>query len=65
MLTHRQVRPLNKRRVDLPAARRSHLLHRIERPEHYTVAHAYQATAPHGLDHLRVVKDPRRKRRGF
>lgn len=54
VLTNRQVDALNECRVDLPAARRSHLLDRLEGPEHHTVAHAHQAPPADGLDHLGV-----------
>jgi len=54
MLTHRQGDALNACRVDLPAARRSHLLDGLEGPEHHAVTHAHQAPAPHRLDDLRI-----------
>src|SRR5262245_48906650 len=54
MLADAQVHALNERGVDLPAAGRYHLLHRLERPEHHTVAHSYQVPPAHGLDDLRV-----------
>src|SRR5437867_4747577 len=39
--------------VDLPAAGRQHLLHRLECPEDHAMAHVDQAPPAHGLDHLR------------
>src|SRR2546425_12385823 len=53
MLAHRQVEALDKGRVDLPTARREHLLDGREGPEHHAVPHAHQAPPAHGLDHLR------------
>ena len=54
MLAHRQVEALDKGRVDLPTARREHLLDGRQGPEHHAVTHAHQAPPAHGLDHLRV-----------
>src|SRR5262247_4322634 len=54
MLAHRQVEALDKGRVDLPTARREHLLDGRKGPEHHAVTHAHQAPPAHGLDHLRV-----------
>src|ERR1043166_7683178 len=41
-------------RVDLPATGGQYLLHGLKRPEDHPVTDAYQAPAPHGLDHLRI-----------
>src|SRR5262249_13775392 len=54
MLAHRQVHALDKSRIDLPTAGCQHLLDRLQRPEHDATAHAHQAPAPHGLDHLGI-----------
>jgi hypothetical protein len=54
MLADAQVDAFNEGGVDLPAAGRSHLLRRLERPEHHTVPHSYQAPPAYGLDHLRI-----------
>src|SRR5262245_38260917 len=54
MLADGQVEPLDKRRLDLPAAGCQHLLHRLTRPADDAVTDAYEAPAPHGLDHLRI-----------
>jgi hypothetical protein len=54
MLAYRQVEALDKRRVDLPTARRQHLLDGFQGAKHDAVLHADQTAAPHGLDHLRI-----------
>ena len=68
MLADGQVDPLHERGVDLPAAGRQHLLHRLQGAEHHAVAHPYQPTAPYGLDHLRREElgqwHPARRRQG-
>src|SRR5262245_55000477 len=45
---------LNERCVDLPAAGREHLLHRLEGLAYHTVAPSYQASPAHGLEPLRI-----------
>src|SRR5437879_7256029 len=54
MLAHRQVEALDKRCVDLPTARRKHLLDGFQGAKHHAVAHVHQTPAAHGLDHLRI-----------
>src|SRR5262245_60920729 len=54
MLANRKVNALNKRRIDLPAAGRQHLLDRLQRAEHDPVMHANQPPPAHGLHHLRI-----------
>src|SRR5256886_11700143 len=54
MLTEAEVEAFHKRRIDLPAAGRQHLLDRLQRAEHDAVRHVDQAPAPHGLHHLRI-----------
>src|SRR2546426_9189508 len=54
MLPDGQVEALHKRRVDLPAAGREHLLDRLEGAKHDAVCHADQPAPPYGLDHLRI-----------
>src|SRR5712691_9917090 len=52
MLTHGQVEALHERRIDLPAARRSHLLDGFERAEDDAVLHLHQPATPYSLDDL-------------
>src|SRR5215813_3561173 len=54
VLADGQVEALNEGRVDLPTARREHLLDGLKGPEHHAVTHAYQAPAAHRLHHLRI-----------
>src|SRR5262249_57988093 len=54
VLADGQVEALNEGRVDLPTARRVHLLDGLKGPEHHAVTHAYQAPAAHRLHHLRI-----------
>src|SRR5262245_41886361 len=54
MLANGEVDPLNERRVDLPLARRYHLLDGSEGPEHHTVTDMDQTPAVQGLAHLGI-----------
>src|SRR5262249_33642578 len=45
---------LDEGRVDLPAARREHLLDRRQCAEHDPVLHANQTSTPYGLHYLRI-----------
>src|SRR5262245_17180055 len=54
MLPDGEVEALHKRRLDLPAAGRQHLLDRLQRAKYDSTPYADQPPAPHGLDHLRI-----------
>ena len=54
MLAQAEVEAFHKRRLDLPAAGRQHLLDRLQGAEHDAVLHIAQAPAPHSLHHLRL-----------
>jgi hypothetical protein len=52
MLADLEVEAFHKLGVDLTAPRAQYLLDGLDRAEHDAVAHAYEAPAAHGLDHL-------------
>src|SRR5215471_11311932 len=54
VLADGEVEAFHKRGLDLPAACCQHGVDTLERAEHHTVRHVYQAPTPYGLDHLRV-----------
>jgi hypothetical protein len=51
-LTQAQLEPLDKGRMDVPAASRSDLIHHRLRAEHAVVLHRDEAPPSHGLDDL-------------
>src|SRR5262245_38768232 len=54
MLADGQVEALHKRRLDLPAAGRQHLLDRVQRAKDDLMPDADQTATSHGLDPLRI-----------
>ena len=54
MLAEAEVEAFHKRRIDLPAAGRQHLLDSLHGAEHDAVLHIDQAPAPYGLHYLRI-----------
>src|SRR2546422_8196456 len=61
MLAEAEVEAFHKRRIDLPAAGRQHLLDRLQRAEHNAVLHVDQAPAPYGLHYLRIEQRGQRR----
>ena len=60
MLTNRQVEAFHKRRIDLPAAGCSHLLHHLQGTEAHPVAPPHRAPPAYRLDHLRLEQPGQR-----
>src|SRR5262245_63837294 len=54
MRTDAQVDALDEGGIDLPAASRQHLLHRLQGAKHDPMLHSDQAPAAHRLDDLRI-----------
>src|SRR2546426_2747569 len=56
MLAQAEVEALDEGGIDLPAAGRQHLLHRLQGAKHDPMPHADQASPAHRLDDLRIAQ---------